>query len=139
MTQTLIPYEPETLAAARARLYAATREVQPEGGPGHELKYDRRHVFDLPCEEPLRLVVSVDDGEVVGPKLHASLWRVAPDGQDLPLGLQPVTAALCAIGMVRELTGNLLAEPFLTLAGREGDEYVRLDAFFPFTTLPSAN
>ena len=146
MTESLspLPYEPETIEDARARLWGAVSRVLPESRPPDErpLTEVRRHSFD--AWRPYRLVVSTPGGREMGPKLHCSLWHCAPHGRFRVLEEPVYAATLRLVRMVRELTGNTDAAPFMAmphvLTAPGGDPAVYgIQAFFRYDTLPSQN
>ena len=145
-----LPFEPEPIEAMRARLGAAIGHVNPYGAR-LQLATNRQHAFDFEGVSPQRgnrLVLSVDDGPEVGPKLHASLFSVDEHGREKPLNFSdakeaPLVLEIRLKKLLSLLTG-VRAEPFLVLVTRSDGppESLRphsLHAFFRYDDFPSPN
>lgn len=116
----LLPYLPETFEEASFRFLAALDHEHGEST--RDLAYDRSHVFDLGTsfgifdfpDDGYRVCVAMEvlDGQRL---LHASMWRVGPDGDSGVILMAAPTAGATLRRIVEEL-GGFQAEPMEVLA-----------------------
>ena len=139
----LLPFEPEDIGSLRRRFRDALVGVfEPDeitAGRQEKAGNLRRHTFDF--SDGIRLIVSIDGGPWVGPKLHVSLWHMAAlgSGRTQPLRTSEPLSAMRS--RLRRLRAGIEGDPFIVFA--EGPKGSRLPyavhAFFWYTAIPQSN